>query len=60
MSAWVFVAAGLVALLGGLYLAQRAYSGEPNVYTAIRIAVMAAMVAALVRIVLLVRQRQRS
>jgi len=54
-STWAFVAAGLGALLGALYLIQRAYPGDPNVYTSIRVVVMAAMVAVVVRIILLFR-----
>jgi hypothetical protein len=51
----VFVGAGLGALLWVLYLIQRAYSGDPNVYTSIRIAVSAAMIAVCIRLVLLFR-----
>jgi hypothetical protein len=55
VSTWLFVAAAISALLGALYLIQHSYAGEPNVYTAIRLALVAAAFAVLVRIALLFR-----
>jgi FtsH-binding integral membrane protein len=52
---WLFVAAGLAALVGVLYLIQRAYPGEAMVYTTLRVVLAAAMVGTMVRIVLLLR-----
>jgi hypothetical protein len=55
LSSWVFVEAGISALLAVLYQVQRSFAGEPNVYTAIRLILMAAVVAVLVRIILFFR-----
>jgi uncharacterized membrane protein len=55
VSNWLFVTAGLAALLGALYLVQRHYAGEANVYTAIRLVLIVAVAAVFVRIVLLFR-----
>ena len=59
VSIWLFMEAGISALLGALYLVQHSYAGEPNVYTAIRLTLMAAAFGVLVRIALLFRQPTR-
>ena len=51
----LFVAAGLVALVGLLYVVQRAYPGQPEVYTMVRVVLAAALVGTFVRIVWLLR-----
>jgi hypothetical protein len=55
VSSWLFVEAGISALLGALYLIQHSYAGEPNVYTVIRLALMAVAIAVIVRMALLFR-----
>jgi hypothetical protein len=55
VSTWIFVEAGIGALLGALYLIQHSYAGAPDAHTAIRLTLMAAMFAVLVRVVLLFR-----
>jgi hypothetical protein len=55
VGAWLFVAAGLVALVGALYLIQRAYPAEPAVYTTLRVVLAVALVGTFARIVLLSR-----
>lgn len=55
ISTWLYVEAGIAALLCVLYLVQHSNGGEPNVYTAIRLTLTAAIVAVMVRIVLIFR-----
>lgn len=56
-SMWLYVEAGITALLCVLYLVQRSWGGEPNVYTAIRLTLTAAIFAVMVRIALISDRR---